>query len=85
MDQTSDIHRLCGGRLTILSGDDSLTLPLMALGAKGVVATVSNLMPHETHELTAAALARDYASSRELHYELLPLVRALLGIPIRSQ
>jgi dihydrodipicolinate synthase/N-acetylneuraminate lyase len=49
-----------------------------------VVATVSNLMPHETHELTAA-LARDYVSSRELHYELLPLVRALLRIPIRSQ
>src|SRR5580693_2088575 len=37
MDQTSDIRRLCGGRLTILSGDDSLTLPLMALGGKGVV------------------------------------------------
>ena len=35
MDQTSDIHRLCGGRLTILSGDDSLTLPLMALGGQG--------------------------------------------------
>ena len=59
MDQTSDIRRLCGDRLTILSGDDSLTLPMMALGAKGVIATVSNLMPRETHELAAAALAGD--------------------------
>ena len=51
MGQTSNIRRLCGDRLTILSGDDSFTLPLMALGAKGVVATVSNVMPRETHEL----------------------------------
>src|SRR5581483_1905817 len=61
MDQASDIRRLCGDRLTILSGDDSLTLPLMALGAKGVIATVSNVMPRETHELAAAALAGDFA------------------------
>ncbi|MFZ1120461.1 MAG: 4-hydroxy-tetrahydrodipicolinate synthase [Candidatus Binataceae bacterium] len=88
MDHTSDIRRLCGDRLTILSGDDSLTLPLMALGAKGVVATVSNVMPRETHELAAAALAGDYASARELHYKLLPLVRALLvetnPIPVKQ-
>ena len=57
MDQVSDIRRLCGDRLTILSGDDSLTLPLMALGAKDVVATVGNVMPRETHELAATALA----------------------------
>src|SRR5271170_3877899 len=61
MDQISDIRRLCGDRLTILSGDDSLTLPLMALGAKGVIATISNIMPRETHELAAAALAGDFA------------------------
>jgi 4-hydroxy-tetrahydrodipicolinate synthase len=88
MDQTSDIRRLCGDRLTILSGDDSLTLPLMALGAKGVVATVSNVMPRETHELAAAALAGDYARARELHYKLLPLVRALFvetnPIPVKQ-
>lgn len=88
MDQTSDIRRLCGDRLTILSGDDSLTLPLMALGAKGVIATVSNVMPRETHELTAAALAGDFARARELHYKLLPLVRALFvetnPIPVKQ-
>ncbi len=88
MDQASDIRRLCGDRLTILSGDDSLTLPLMALGAKGVIATVSNVMPRETHELAAAALAGDFARARELHYKLLPLVRALFvetnPIPVKQ-
>ncbi|HTY56132.1 MAG TPA: 4-hydroxy-tetrahydrodipicolinate synthase, partial [Candidatus Binataceae bacterium] len=77
MDQTSDIRRLCGERLTILSGDDSLTLPLIALGAKGVVSVISNVMPRETHDLTAAALSGDIARARELHYKMLPLVRAL--------
>src|ERR1700730_2252968 len=77
MDQISDIHRLCGDRLTILSGDDALTLPAMALGAKGVIATSSNVIPREMHELAAAALAGDYARARELHFKLLPLVRAI--------
>ena len=77
MDQVSDILRLCGDRLTILSGDDALTLPTMALGGKGVVATVSNVMPRETHELAAAGLAGDFARARELHYKLLPLSEGL--------
>src|ERR1019366_4486655 len=45
LDQISDIIRLCGDRLTVLSGDDSLTLPMLALGAKGVISVVSNVMP----------------------------------------
>jgi len=77
MEQVSDIRRLCGERLTILSGDDSLTLPLMALGGKGVIAVITNIMPRETHELAAAALAGDFARARELHYRMLPLMRVL--------
>lgn len=88
MDQASNIVSLCGDRLTILSGDDSLTLPLMALGAKGVIATVGNLMPRETHELAAAALTGDFARAREIHYKLLPLVRAIFvetnPIPVKQ-
>jgi 4-hydroxy-tetrahydrodipicolinate synthase len=76
MDQISDIHRLCGDRLTILSGDDALTLPAMALGAKGVIATSSNVIPREMHELAAAALAGDFARAKEIHYKFLPLMRA---------
>jgi len=77
MDQASDIRRLCGERLTILSGDDSLTLPLIALGAKGAISVITNVMPRETHELVQAALAGNFARARELHYKMLPLMRAL--------
>jgi 4-hydroxy-tetrahydrodipicolinate synthase len=77
MDQISDIHRLCGDRLTILSGDDALTLPAMALGAKGVISTSSNVIPREMHDLAAAALAGDFARAGEIHYKFLPLMRAL--------
>jgi 4-hydroxy-tetrahydrodipicolinate synthase len=81
------------GRIQIQGGVDGLvpcdsTGPLMALGAKGVVATVSNVMPRETHELAAAALTGDYARARELHYKLPPLVRALFvetnPIPVKQ-
>lgn len=88
MDQNSDIRRLCGDRLTILSGDDSLTLPLMVLGAEGVISVISNLMPRETHELTAAALAGDFQRARGLHFAMLPLMRALFietnPIPVKQ-
>jgi len=88
MDQTSDIMRLCGDRLAILSGDDSLTLPIMALGGKGVIATISNVMPREIHELAAAGLTGDFAHAREIHYRMLPLMRALFletnPIPIKQ-
>jgi 4-hydroxy-tetrahydrodipicolinate synthase len=88
MDQTSDIRRLCGDRIAILSGDDSLTLPIMALGGKGVIATISNVMPREIHELAAAGLTGDFARAREIHYQMLPLMRALFietnPIPIKQ-
>jgi 4-hydroxy-tetrahydrodipicolinate synthase len=88
MDQTSDILRLCGDRLAILSGDDSLTLPIMALGGKGVIATISNVMPREIHELAAAGLTGDFVHAREIHYRMLPLMRALFvetnPIPIKQ-
>jgi 4-hydroxy-tetrahydrodipicolinate synthase len=87
MDQISDIHRLCGDRLTILSGDDSLTLPLMALGAKGVISVITNIMPHEMRALVAAALEGNYARARDVHYQMLPMMRALFietnPIPIK--
>ncbi len=77
MDQSSDIIQLCGERLAILSGDDALTLPLIALGAKGVISTCSNVIPREMHDLAAAALAGDFSRAREIHYRMLPLIRSL--------
>ena len=88
MDQNSDIRRLCGERLTILSGDDSLTLPLTALGAKGVISVISNVMPREMHDLASAALVGDFERARNLHYAMLPLMRALFletnPIPVKQ-
>ncbi|MGH7906712.1 MAG: 4-hydroxy-tetrahydrodipicolinate synthase [Candidatus Binataceae bacterium] len=77
IEQLSDIRRLCGDRLTLMAGDDSVTLPLMALGGKGVISVVTNVMPREMHELTSAALAGDFVRAREIHFKLLPLMRVL--------
>jgi 4-hydroxy-tetrahydrodipicolinate synthase len=76
-EQTSDILRLTNGNFTVLSGDDALTVPLMAIGAKGVIATIGNAMPREMHELAAAGLAGDFERARQLHYKMLPLMRTL--------
>ena len=66
--------------LTVLSGDDSLTLPMMAVGAEGVVSVVGNIVPELLVELVRAALAEDYATARSLHHRLLPLCRDMLGL-----
>jgi 4-hydroxy-tetrahydrodipicolinate synthase len=88
LDQCSDILRLCGNRLTLLSGDDSLTLPLMAIGARGVVSVATNVAPSQMHEMAAAALAGDFERARRIHFKLLPLIRALFQetnpIPVKQ-
>lgn len=60
----------------VLSGDDALTVPLVALGGDGIVSVVSNLAPAEVTEMTAAALSGDMDKARALHYRLLPFFRA---------
>ena len=76
-EQTSDILRLTNHKFTVLSGDDALTVPLMSIGARGVIATIGNVMPREMHDLAAAGLAGDFERARALHYKMLPLMRAL--------
>jgi 4-hydroxy-tetrahydrodipicolinate synthase len=61
---------------TILSGDDSLTLPMMVLGAKGVISVAANEAPRLMHELVRAGLDGDWATAREHHFKLLPLMQA---------
>ena len=60
----------------VLSGDDSLTLPLLALGGDGVISVVSNLDPAIMHELATAGLNGDMKKAREIHYRLLPFFKA---------
>lgn len=87
MDQAS---RVIGETdLTVLSGDDSLTLPLMALGGRGVVSVVGNVVPAEMVALFKAAEAGDFAEARGRHAKLFPLCREMLGaatnpIPVKA-
>jgi 4-hydroxy-tetrahydrodipicolinate synthase len=88
MDMASDIRRLCGEDFDILSGDDSLTLPLMSLGGRGVISVAANIAPAVVSEMVDALLSGDSARGRELHYDLLPLFRALFvetnPIPVKT-
>ena len=88
MDMASDIRRLCGPEFDILSGDDSLTLPLMSLGGSGVISVASNVAPAAVSDEVNALLIGDFERGREIHYELLPLIRALFvetnPIPVKT-
>jgi 4-hydroxy-tetrahydrodipicolinate synthase len=77
LDQVSRVVEACGPRFTVLSGDDSLTLPILAVGGRGVIAVISNLVPGALVELVRYALAGDYVQARRAHYALLPLMRAM--------
>jgi 4-hydroxy-tetrahydrodipicolinate synthase len=68
-----------GSRLSVLSGDDALTLPLCAVGARGVVSVASNLLPDRVSELVACALRGDFAGARERHLRLLPVYESLFA------
>lgn len=74
--QVSDILELCDDKFILLSGDDFTVLPTLAIGGKGVISVVSNLIPKEMHEMCAAYEAGDMKKARELHYTMQPLCRA---------
>ncbi|MFH0910865.1 MAG: 4-hydroxy-tetrahydrodipicolinate synthase [Planctomycetota bacterium] len=75
VDQVSAILHLCD--ITVLSGDDSLTLPMMAVGATGVVSVVANVVPEEVVAMTNAWHAGDTEEARRIHYQILPLCKAM--------
>jgi 4-hydroxy-tetrahydrodipicolinate synthase len=78
MDQASHIAAACD--LTLLSGDDSLTLPLLSVGGRGVVSVVGNLVPRDVKALVAAYDAGRTAEALAWHRKLFPLCRDLLGV-----
>jgi len=87
MDQASQI--LARSELTILSGDDSLTLPLLSIGGSGVVSVVGNIIPQDVKAMLAAWNSGDVATAQQWHHKLFPLCRDLLGlatnpIPIKA-
>lgn len=75
--QISEIHRRCGDRLTILSGDDALTLPILTCGGKGVISVVANLLPEKMVALIDAFQNGNLSKALELHEELLPVSNAM--------
>ena len=87
LDQASQI--LCSTNLTVLSGDDSLTLPLMSIGGEGVISVVGNVVPRDMLAMTSAYLKGDLTGAKEWHHKLFPLCRDMLGlatnpIPIKA-
>ena len=78
LDQASQIAALCD--VTILSGDDSLTLPLMSIGGRGVVSVVGNIVPRDMKALVKAFDAGRLSEAQEWHRKLFPLCRDMLGV-----
>jgi 4-hydroxy-tetrahydrodipicolinate synthase len=77
LDQVSAI--LSGCDITVLSGDDSLTLPMLALGAKGVISVAGNVAPRQMRQMLDKFAGGDLEGARQVHYELLPLFKALFA------
>ncbi|MEZ6064711.1 MAG: 4-hydroxy-tetrahydrodipicolinate synthase [Planctomycetaceae bacterium] len=78
MDQASQI--LNGSELTVLSGDDSLTLPLMSLGGSGAVSVVGNIVPGDVRAMIAAFRAGNISEAQRWHHKLFPLCRDMLSL-----
>jgi 4-hydroxy-tetrahydrodipicolinate synthase len=81
VDRVDQLKQALGRDLTVLSGDDSLTLPFLAVGAEGVISVASNLFAREVSTMVRAALAGDYAAARQLHRRMYPLFRGLFVEP----
>ncbi len=77
VDRVDQIISALGDSVTVLSGDDSLTLPFMAVGAKGVISVASNLYPREVGKLVSLALVNDYPKARALHRKLYPVFKTI--------
>ncbi len=78
LDQCSQI--LSSTNLTVLSGDDSLTLPMMSVGGEGVISVAGNIVPGDLVQMVKAALAGDFATASRWHHKLFPLCRDMLSL-----
>jgi 4-hydroxy-tetrahydrodipicolinate synthase len=86
--QASEIISACGDQITVLSGDDPLTLPMMAIGAKGVITVTANIVPKEMAGMVNAFSAGKLEEARRLHHKLSPLFQAMFyetnPIPVKE-
>ena len=86
--QVGEMIRLCEDRLSVYSGEDGVILPLMALGGYGVISVVANILPRQTHDLTAAMLQGDLETARKLQHGMNPIIQLLFcevnPIPVKA-
>jgi len=88
VDRVDQLKTALGSDITVLSGDDSLTLPFMAAGGEGVISVASNYAVSEVTKLVHLALANDFAAAGKIHRELYPFFRAIFiepnPVPIKA-
>lgn len=88
MKQVSEVIRLCGNRITVLSGDDFTTLPLLALGGKGVISVTANVAPNDVSMMCSLWMKGQHDKARAIHYKLEPLNAAMFietnPIPVKT-
>jgi 4-hydroxy-tetrahydrodipicolinate synthase len=84
----SRIKSLCGKGFTLISGDDSLTLPILAIGGTGIISVVANIVPKDVADLVAEFQKGNIEKARQIHYKLLPLIKAIFietnPIPVKT-
>ena len=88
LQQASEVMALCGDQIDVLSGDDFITFPMMACGAKGVISVLANIMPKAVGDLTDAYFAGDLAKARQLHLDTLKISNAMFiesnPVPVKT-
>ncbi len=88
LQQISEIINLCKENFSVISGDDFITLPVLAIGGKGVISVTANLVPGDVSRLYDSFEKGDYDRARKLHYKLLPLNNAMFletnPIPVKT-
>ena len=88
LQQGSEVMALCGDQIDVLSGDDFITFPMMACGAKGVISVLANIMPKAVGGLTDACFAGDLAKARQLHLDMLKISNAMFiesnPVPVKT-
>ncbi len=88
LDQMSRIRSLCPKSFILLSGDDSLTLPVMSIGGEGIISVVANIIPKDVKALVSAFNDGNIEEARRLHYKMLPLIKAMFietnPIPVKT-